>query len=498
MNNLFEDLFVFEMANNHQGSVEHGLKIIDAMGKVARKHGIKAGVKFQFRHLDTFIHPDFKGRKDVKHIPRFFDTRLSEKEFMTLADTVREQGMITISTPFDEASVRQCIDLGIQIIKVASCSAKDWPLLETIGKANKPVIVSTGGLTIYDIDNIVSFFTHRNVDFALLHCIALYPTPNDMLQMNFLGKMTRRYPYAPVGYSGHEDPDDLDAVKIAVSKGATILERHVGVPTETIKLNKYSLNPEQADAWVLSAITAKEICGSNDEKLNNQTETESLLSLARGVFAARNIKKGSTITKDDVFFAMPCSEGMTTSGEFGQKRATFKASKDYKRYEAIAEHRQPDVLSIVRGIIHDAKGMIYEAGIALGNDYEIELSHHYGIEHFRQTGGLIVNVINREYCKKLIVLLSGQKHPNHYHKVKEETFQLLWGDMEVILNGRQINMKPGDKVLIERGDWHSFTTSKGAIFEEVSTTHIKNDSYYEDESIAALDPMQRKTIFESW
>ncbi len=498
MNDLFEDLFIFEMANNHQGIMEHALKIIEAMGKIARKHGIQAGVKFQYRDLDTFIHPDFKNRKDVKHIPRFLSTRLSEKEFLALTDAVRDQGMITITTPFDEPSVHQCIDHGIQIIKVGSCSATDWPLLETIAKARKPVIISTGGLSIYDIDNVVSLFTHQGVGFALMHCVAVYPTPNNMLQMNFLSKMIRRYSYLPIGYSGHEDPDNLDAVKIAVSKGATILERHVGIQTDTIKLNKYTMNPEQTDSWVSSALTAKEICGRGDEKRVSQTEVESLLSLKRGVYAARNIKKGSVLKNKDVFFAMPCAEGQTDSGEFSQKRATFTASRDYKHNESIKEHRQPDTISIVRSIIHDAKGMIYEAGIVLGNDFEIELSHHCGIEHFRQTGALIVNIINREYCKKLVVLLPGQKHPNHYHKVKEETFQLLWGDLYICLNEIDCQMKPGDKLLIERGAWHSFTSTKGTIFEEVSTTHVKGDSYYEDKQIHALDPMQRKTIIETW
>lgn len=499
MNDLFKDLFIFEVANNHQGSVEHGLKIINAMGKIAKKYGINAGVKFQYRDLDTFIHPDFKNRKDVKHIPRFLSTRLTEKDFLRLVNAVQDQDMVTVTTPFDEPSVYQCINHGIQIIKVGSCSADDWPLLETVAKANKPVIISTGGLSIYEIDNIVSFFTHREIHFALMHCIAMYPAPNNMLSMNFLSKMMKRYPYVPIGYSGHEEPDNFDAVKIAISKGVTILERHIGLPTDTIKLNTYSMNAEQTNQWVASALTAKEICGKGDDKQINQEETESLLSLKRGVYAAHNVPKGSTIKKEDVFFAMPCTEGQTTSGDFGRKRATFTASKDYKKNESIKEQRQPNTISIIRSIIHDAKGMIYEAGIVLGNDFEVELSHHYGIEHFRQTGALIVNIINRSYCKKLIVQLPGQKHPNHYHKIKEETFQLLWGDACVNLNGREIHMEPGDKLLIEPGSWHSFYTNhKGAIFEEISTTHIKSDSYYEDEKISALDPMQRKTIIETW
>ncbi len=171
MKDIFKNLFIFEMANNHQGSVEHGLEIINAMGKIVRKYKIQGAVKFQYRDLDTLIHPDFAKRDDVKHIPRFLSTRLSKDEFLTLVEAVRDQGLITICSPFDEASVSLLLDHGIQIIKVASCCAKDWPLLEVIAKAEKPVICSTGGLSLYDIDNIVSFFTHRNVDFALLHCV---------------------------------------------------------------------------------------------------------------------------------------------------------------------------------------------------------------------------------------------------------------------------------------------------------------------------------------
>lgn len=498
MSELFKDLFIFEMANNHQGNVEHGLEIINAMGQIAQKYSIRAGVKLQYRDLETFIHPDFKSRDDVKHIPRFFSTRLTGIEFLTLVNAVRAQHMIPIATPFDEPSIEQCLEHDIQIIKVGSCSATDWPLLERIAMTRKPVIVSTGGIPISDIDNIVSFFKHRGICFALMHCVGIYPTPAHMLQMNFISKLSRRYPNTPIGYSGHEASDNLDAVKIAVSKGAQILERHVGIATNTIKLNTYSMTPELTDAWVSSALTAREICGSSDNKQVSQAEVKSLLSLKRGAYAANDIRKGNAIRREEIFFAMPCAEGQTGAEGFGRYRATFIASKNYKRNEAICEQQQLDVVTMIRGVIHDAKGMLCEAQIELGDDPEIELSHHHGIEHIRQIGALIVNLVNREYCKKIIVLLPSQQHPNHYHRIKEETFQLLSGDMEIILDGEMINMKPGDRKLVKRNTWHSFRSIKGAIIEEISTTHTKGDSYYEDERINMLDIMQRKTTVESW
>jgi N-acetylneuraminate synthase len=198
---------------------------------------------------------------------------------------------------------------------------------------------------------------------------------------------------------------------------------------------------------------------------------------------------------EDVFFAMPLSDKQMTSGEYAEG---ITASKDYKKNEALFEKKQISTVSLVRSVVHDAKGMLYEAGIALGSDFEVELSHHYGMKHFRQTGAIIISVINREYCKKLLVILPGQKHPVHMHKVKEETFQLLYGDLTVNIDGKDTYMKPGDIQTVLREANHSFTSTKGAIFEEVSTTHIKNDSYYEDPIIRGLDPIERKTILKKW
>ena len=498
MHEVFQDLFIFEMANNHQGSLEHGLRIIEAMGEIASRQGIRAAVKFQYRDLDSFIHPQYRDRQDVKHIPRFLATRLEDREFRELVAAVRAAGLIPMCTPFDEPSVDRCRQHGMEILKVASCSAADWPLLEAVARAGKPVVVSTAGLELTQIDNLVSFFGHRKVDLALMHCVALYPTPPEKVAMNFLERLIRRYPFLPVGYSGHEAPDELDVVKVAVSKGACLLERHVGVATGEISLNAYSMNPEQVEAWVASALKARRICGQGWERPHDQAEQESLLSLQRGVYAARTISRGQGLGREDVFFAMPCQPGQTTSGQFGRKRARFRAGREYQAQEPIRESSPPDSITRAREIIHHCRGMLHEAGIILGDGCEIELSHHYGLERFPQTGALIVNLVNREYCKKIVVMLAGQEHPCHRHQVKEETFQLLWGDLTVNLNQIEHHLRPGDMLLVERGAWHSFTTRGGAVFEEISTTQLPNDSYYQDPDIAALDPMERKTVVDSW
>ena len=482
MSSLFDDLFIFEMANSHQGDVEHGKDIIHEMGKIARKYNIKAAVKLQYRNLDNFIHPDYVGRTDVKHIPRFLSTRLTYEQFCELVDAIRDEGMIAMSTPFDEDGVDWCMDQGLDIIKIASCSSLDWPLLEKAAATRKPLIISTGGKTLSDIDKIYNFFTHKEVEFAFLHCVAEYPAPLDHLQLDFIDRMNRRYRDVTIGYSGHEDPDDNTVPMLAVAKGAKILERHVALPTEQYKIN---------------ALKAKTICATKKEndKYVSQAEIDSLNSLMRGVYLCHDVKEGEVLSREDVFFAMPCHEKQMSSGDFYEG---LMVTRDYKKNEELHEKKQMSETKQARSVIHDAKGLLYEAGIALGEDFEVELSHHYGMQHFRQTGAIIINVINREYCKKLIIVLPGQKHPTHMHKIKEETFQVLYGDLEVVIDGKEKRLKAGDIQTVLRGSEHSFSSEKGAVFEEISTTHVKNDSYYTDPRIKSLDPMERKTYLKKW
>ena len=70
--------------------------------------------------------------------------------------------------------------------------------------------------------------------------------------------------------------------------------------------------------------------------------------------------------------------------------------------------------------------------------------------------------------------------------------------MELTLDGERRTMKPGDMQTVRRGQFHSFSSKNGVVFEEISTTHVKGDSMYEDPKIASLDPVQRKTVIENW
>lgn len=493
----FKDLFVLDIANNHQGNLEHGLKIINQHSEVIQKRGVRAGFKFQFRNLETFIHKDFL-ESNIKHIKRFNETKIPDDDYKKLLKEIKKQNLYSICTPFDEESVDKILDFGFDILKIASCSSNDWPLLEKISETNLPTIISTGGLKIDEIDNLVSFAEHRKIDLAIMHCVSIYPTNIEQCQLNNIKMLKERYPGLAIGWSTHEDPDDSNIVSIAKAAGADIFERHIGVETKEIKLNKYSSTPEQVGKWIDSWINSKKTLGKPNRDIL-EIERESLHELRRGVYMKKSLNKGHSLGVNDVYFAMPCQENQIYSGDF---KEGIILSQDIKKDDALftsnANFPETSDANILYKYVHKVKAMLNHARIDLGNEFNVEYSHHYGVKKFSETGCVLIECINREYCKKILIQIPGQSHPFHFHKRKEETFQVLWGVMDINIDGREKKLYPGDTALVLPGTWHKFKTEHGFIAEEISTTHFDNDSIYKDKGINDMEKKTRKTTVKHW
>jgi len=492
-------LFVFEMANNHMGDVEHGLRLIREFAAVKSKFPeFDFALKFQFRNMDTFIHPDYRDRMDLKYVKRFSETRLSQAQFLKLKILAENLGFIPMCTGFDEDSIDRIEEMEFPIIKIASCSFTDWPLLNKIAATDLPIIASTAGSTLKEIDNVVAFFTNREKDLTIMHCVGEYPTKTTNLQLNQLRLFSERYPNVRVGYSTHEDPNDPNIVPLAIAMGAEVFEKHVGVPTEQYALNAYSSTPEQAQRWLESARRAFATCGDvRGRPAASQSELADLRRFKRGVFVARDITAGERVTREDVFYAFPCGEGQVLANDMS-KYTEFVATEDYKTNDAVmfATTQETKLRQKVWDIVQDVKSLFKDGNVVIPGKAELEISHHYGIDKFREFGITMVTVVNREYCKKLIAVLPNQYHPEQYHLQKEETFLILFGELELTLDGETTILKTGDVVTVKPQVRHAFTTTTGAIIEEISSTHIVNDSFYTDETIT--DNKNRKTILQHW
>jgi sialic acid synthase SpsE/mannose-6-phosphate isomerase-like protein (cupin superfamily) len=491
-------LFVFEMANNHMGDAAHGVRIVRELRQACAGFDFRFAVKLQYRDLPSLIHPDFRKRNDLKFIKRFSETELGWDEYRRIKDAISANGFLSVCTPFDEASVDKVVEHGFDFLKVASCSLTDWPLAERIATTGLPLILSTAGEPFEEIDRVVSFYQHRDRRLSIMHCVAEYPTPDARLQLNQIDLLRRRYANVEVGFSTHEHPDRLDALKMAIAKGATLFEKHVGVPTEGRPLNAYSASPGQVRSWLEAAREAVAIAGTEHARhASSAQELATLGELRRGVFARKTIAAGAVLGAGDVFCAMPGVQGQLTARDLS-KYTEYRASRSFAPNEPIVFTgvTATDTRSLVHGIVRDVKALLKTSGAVVPTQLELEISHHYGIEKFRESGSAMITVINREYCKRMVLMLPGQWHPEHWHTQKDETFHLLHGEIDLVLGGERRHCVKNDVIVIPRGQRHEFGSASGAVIEEVSSTHARDDSSYADPAIN--QNKQRKTFVTNW
>lgn len=314
---VFEDLFVLELANNHWGSLERGLKIVQDFGAVVRFNNVRAAIKLQFRNVDSFIHKDFRDRQDIRYIKKTIDTQLTRDAYATLVEAVRRAGCVRMATPFDEASVDLCQELNIDIIKIASSDIADWVLLEKIAKTKKPVIFSTGGASLKDMDDMVTFFENRHIPLAINHCVSLYPSEDSDLQLNQVDFLRHRYPHHTIGFSTHEYHDWASSIMIAYAKGARTFERHIDIKTDDKPFTPYCSTPEQVDTWFKAFQKAKEMCGQPGTSRRQLPEAEIryLDALVRGVYARHPLPAGHQLTPEDYYLAIPLQKGQMSCRE---------------------------------------------------------------------------------------------------------------------------------------------------------------------------------------
>jgi len=243
-----------------------------------------------------------------------------------------------MATPFDEKSVDLCVELGIPIIKIASYDTNDWILLEKIAKTRKPVIASTGGNSIKDSDDLVTFFDNRNIPLAINHCVSIYPSEDYELELNQIDFLKNRYPNHTIGFSTHEYHDWTSSMLIAYAKGARLFERHIDIEMDDIPVSPYCSLPHQIDEWFHAYKKAVEMCGAPGTMKRNLPEKEIkyLDALVRGVYAKHDLASGYILNpeklNDDIYLAIPLQKGQISCREL---MSGEKLLRDIKKDEPL-------------------------------------------------------------------------------------------------------------------------------------------------------------------
>lgn len=217
---------IAEIGANHGGSVEQAKALIRA----AADCGVDA-VKFQKRENATLYTSDLLNRP-YDHVHSYGPTYGTHREalefgfeqYQECLDAASGSGVTCFATAFDEASADFLMDLPVPAIKIASGSLTDHRLLAHVSSMGVPIILSTGGGTMADIDEAVNTLTVHTEDIAILHCTAAYPCAFEELNLLVITTLRERYKDYVIGFSGHDNGIAMSLV--AYSIGARIIERH--------------------------------------------------------------------------------------------------------------------------------------------------------------------------------------------------------------------------------------------------------------------------------
>jgi sialic acid synthase len=301
---------IAEIGNNHQGSIEKAKELIQA----AADCGVDA-VKFQKRSNRTLY---TKALYDAPYDNEnsFGATYGAHREALELnGDALAElqevaaaEGVALFATAFDETSADLLAALDVPAFKIASGDLPNTPLLRHVASLGKPMIVSTGGATLEDVDRAVAEILPLNEQLCILQCTAAYPVETDELQLGVITTYRQRYPETVVGLSDHQDGIAMSVV--AHMLGARVLEKHFTLSHSWKGTDHaFSLMPEGMRKLVrdLSRIP---VAIGDGVKQPLASETKPLEKMGKQLVAGRDLPAGHVLEPGDLVAKSPLGAGL--------------------------------------------------------------------------------------------------------------------------------------------------------------------------------------------
>lgn len=296
---------IAEMSANHAGDLGRAKEIIH----VAKECGADC-IKIQTYTPDTITlnchNPYFtleSGTWKGQNLHDLYGKAYTPWEWQgQLKEEADKVGIDFFSTPFDPTAVEFLEGLGMEFYKIASFEVVDIPLLKTVARTQKPIIMSVGMATLEEIEEAVrTIYAEGNHQLALLKCCSVYPAIPDNMNLKTIEDLRRRFDVA-VGLSDHS-MGDVAAIT-AVALGANIIEKHFCLGREIDNPDAvFSMEPKEFQDMVLHIRDAERAMGTVSYALS-QAEQDSR-NTRKSIFVAAPIKKGEVLTKENVRVVRP-------------------------------------------------------------------------------------------------------------------------------------------------------------------------------------------------
>ncbi len=302
-----QPFIVAEISANHNNNLNRALKLIDE----AKKAGAHA-VKIQTYTADTitlnskkkdFLIKDKNSLWKGKYLYDLYKKGSTPWEWhKEIFNRAKKNKIICFSSPFDETAVEFLEKFKPPAYKVASFENNHIPLIKSIIKTKKPIIISLGASKLNEIIELVKYLKKNKVkNYAFLKCTSSYPAPVEDSNIKTILDIRKRFK-VEVGLSDHTP--GIGAAVAAVAYGASIIEKHFTLNRKGGGLDdSFSINPDELYSLVQETKRAWASIGKKFYGILN-SEKGSLI-FKRSIYSSKEIKKGELFTKNNIKVIRP-------------------------------------------------------------------------------------------------------------------------------------------------------------------------------------------------
>jgi N-acetylneuraminate synthase/sialic acid synthase len=301
---------IAEVGHNHQGNIEMCERIFDAVAD----SGAHA-VKLQKRFNKTLYTPDFYD--SPYQGPTSFGVtyglhrealEFGVAEYKHLKEYARRKNLVFFATAFDFKSVDFLTELGVPAIKIASGDLKSIPLIRYANKTGIPLIMSTGGSTMAEVERALSEVNPQNV--GLLQCTAAYPAEAENMDLRVIETYRKRFPETVIGLSSHDRGIAFSTVAAAL--GARIIEKHFTLDRAMKGTDHaFSLEPTGMTKLVRDLALVVKALGDGEKKFY-EVEKNGIRKMGKMLVYSRALTSGHIVQPEDLEIRSPL-DGLSSS-----------------------------------------------------------------------------------------------------------------------------------------------------------------------------------------
>lgn len=214
-----------------------------------------------------------------------------------LKQVANDLGLDLFSTPFDASAVDFLEKMDVPAYKLASFELVDLPLIRSMARTGKPLIMSTGMASVEEIEEAVRTARAGGAEqIALLKCTSAYPATPEEMNLRTIPELSRRFG-VPAGLSDHTM--GIAVPVAAVALGARIVEKHITLSrSEPGPDSAFSLEPQEFKSMVDAVRVAEKALGEVHFGVSNKEASGR--AFRRSLFVVENLKRDEPFTANNV------------------------------------------------------------------------------------------------------------------------------------------------------------------------------------------------------